>query len=100
MYVNANLSAAETYTDEIIPIVVDDWKIKSTGLMNVSISGTWAGTLSLERCFHNEETWHTVESFITNEETQVSVCESNVAYRIGFAAGAYTSGTANVRLSY
>lgn len=65
---------------------------------NVSISGTWAGTITLQRSFNGQD-WKDVATFITNAEQVGDDPEENIYYRIGFKAGEYTSGTASVRLS-
>jgi hypothetical protein len=71
---------------------------------NLSISGTWAGTLSLQRSFDNALTWLNVKTYVDTDATEVEeivdAFETGVLYRIGFDGVTHTSGTANVRLSY
>lgn len=66
---------------------------------NVSVSGTWAGTVTLQRSFDNSGTWVDVDTFSANTETSVLDPEMSIQYRIGMKNGDYTSGTVNLRLS-
>lgn len=67
---------------------------------NVSISGTWAGTLTLQRAFDGGVvTWFDVFTYTTNMQDQFEEFEPGVNYRLGFKTGEYTSGTAVVRIS-
>jgi len=98
-HVTADLTAEDTYTDPIIPVTSNDYRIKSVGTLNISIRGTWAGILAFQRKFADETTWYTVELFYGNIETRAIISEKDVSYRLGFLTGNYTSGTADVRLS-
>ncbi len=69
------------------------------GLFNVSVSGTFSGTVSLERSFDEGATWELAEDYGAETEHNVVVADNTVYWRIGFAPGDYTSGTATVRLS-
>lgn len=69
------------------------------GLFNVSVSGTFSGTVSLERSFDSGDTWELVEEYGVPTEEVVTVADNTVYWRIGFAPGDYSSGTAAVRLS-
>jgi hypothetical protein len=69
------------------------------GFMNVSISGTWAGTVTLQRRFGTTGTWTNYETFTSNYEGYFYESEGGVQYRIGIATGQFTSGTAVLRLS-
>ena len=72
--------------------------IKLKDRFNVSVSGTWVGTVSLQRSYDNA-TWMDVESYTANVETTVNEPESEIYYRLGMANGDFSSGTCNVRLS-
>ena len=85
----ASLNAADTYTGQA----------KLKGLFNVSISGTWAGTLTLQRSFDDGSTWKDVATYTASAEQVGTETESDVIYRLGFKVGDYTSGTAVVRIS-
>ncbi|NDF13334.1 MAG: hypothetical protein EB060_11040 [Proteobacteria bacterium] len=66
---------------------------------NLSVSGTWAGTVTLQRSFNNGSTWLDVYSVTANVETVVDSPETGVLWRLGIKTGNYTSGTAVCRLS-
>lgn len=85
----AALTAADAYCD---------W-VKLHGDFNISILGTWAGTVTVQRSFDGGVTPGDVEAFTANTEKVSNSFENGVMYRLGFKAGEYTSGTANVRLS-
>jgi len=87
--VEAELTAQDTYTPAISVF----------GAFNFSASGTWAGTVTIQRSFDSGATWQDVETYTANIEVPGSEPELNVVYRAGFKAGEYTSGTAVVRLS-
>jgi len=62
------------------------------GYFNYSLSGTWVGTVTLQRSF-NGTTWLDVDSHTANIETYGIEPGEKVQYRFGFKAGNYTSGT-------
>ena len=66
---------------------------------NLSISGTWSGTITLQRSFDEGVTWRDVADYTANQEDIVNSPEPGVLWRAGFKAGEYTSNTAVVRLS-
>jgi len=86
---SASLSAANTWTDPV-PIL---------GPFNLSLSGTWAGTITLQRTFDGGTTWRDVATYTANIEDAGHEPELGVLYRAGFKTGEYTSGTAIVRIS-
>lgn len=65
--------------------------------MNVSISGTFTATVTLERSFDGGSTYHTVATYTSATEARVAESEVGVLYR--FNCTAYTSGTVTYRLS-
>jgi hypothetical protein len=69
------------------------------GIFNVSVSGTWVGTVSLQRSFDAGSTWHDVNTYTANDEQVVENAEDDVLWRLGIATGNYTSGTAVCRIS-
>ena len=95
-YVTASAGQQNAWTD---PIVIMDRVHGGVGQLNVSISGTWAGTVTLQRSFNQGTTYHDVETWTSNAEEQLWDLEADVYYRIGVATGDYTSGTAVLRLS-
>lgn len=70
------------------------------GLVNLSIWGTWVGKLSLQRRFSDDEPdeWRTTDVF-TKAYEGTFVASPSADYRIGFAPGDFTSGTAHVRIA-
>ena len=75
--------------------------VKLSGYFNLSISGTWTGTITVQRSIDLGDTWHDVDTFTANtEEYGLEPEHTNVVYyRIGAKAGAFTSGSCNLRLS-
>lgn len=65
------------------------------GFYNVSIAGTWVGTVTLQRSFDNGATWLDVNSWTANIETGGFETEVGVKYQWSFTR---TSGTAVCRL--
>lgn len=85
----AALSAENTFTT---PVNV-------TGLFNLSITGIWVGTITIQRSFDSGTVWKDVNTFTANTEAMDIEPEGVVVWRAGFKTGQYTSGTANVRIS-
>jgi hypothetical protein len=86
--VEASLSAANTFSDGLYTVEA----------FNFSIKGTWAGTITAQRSLDLGVTWRDVDTFTSNIETYGFDPGPTVAYRVGFKAGDYTSGTADVRI--
>ena len=88
---SASLTAANTYTATL----------RVLGEANIWISGTWAGTITLQATYDDGATWLDVPggTYTANVVDVLYEPEVGIAYRIGFKAGAYTSGTAAVRIS-
>lgn len=112
----ADLSFSDTFSDTIRVTGVS-YTSAATGvggaivntpaadrIFNVTITGTWAGTLSLERSFEGPTSGFTVyKTFTMNQgSTDYNDGLSNniVWYRIGFGSAAWTSGTAGIALGY
>lgn len=95
---SSSIAAENTFTSAISPAR----KVGAyfpEGYLNVSISGTWSGTVTLQRSFDSGSTWVDVETFTANDEGYLYDKERGILYRIGIKTGEYTSGTAVVRLS-
>jgi hypothetical protein len=95
---SATLTANDTYTTTIRVNGVDAGRVFS-----YSITGTWTGTLTLQRSFDSETTGFTdVTTHTGNITTSYddTLDNSIVWYRIGFKAAAYGSGSAVVSLSF
>lgn len=89
-YVDESISAQNTWSDGISFAV---------GIFDLSISGTFTATITLQRSFNGGSSWHDVETFTQAVEAVVDNADNTVKWRIGVATGDYTNGTAEVRLS-
>lgn len=69
------------------------------GYFNISISGDWSGTLTVQRSFDSGSTWFDVNSWTENTEEYGFEAEAGVQYRAGCKDGEYESGTIALRLS-
>lgn len=85
----ASLTAENTWSDSL----------GLHGYFNISISGTWAGTVTVQRSFDSGTTWFDVEDFVANVEEFGYEPEDGVLYKIGIKTGNYTSGTVVLRIS-
>lgn len=90
----ASIVAQNTFTSALAPAAKG-----RSGFLNISISGTWVGTVTLQRRFTSSGTYFDVKTWTANTEKAIVDPESQVQYRIGIKTGEYTSGTADVRLS-
>jgi hypothetical protein len=84
--VTAFLSAENTFTSSIDLV----------GHFNLSISGTFVATVTVQRSFDNTN-WFDVDTFTSPIETY-GFDPSQVYYRAGIKTGAYTSGTAVISI--
>jgi|GEM_PF-2631279 len=79
------------------PVVLD------RGPATVMLSGTWAGTLTLQQrpAADDTESWHAADggnaTFATNGAHAIEV-PAGFAWRVTFASGDYTSGSADARI--
>jgi len=69
------------------------------GYFNISISGTWVGTVTAQRSFDGGSTWLDVATWTVNTEEYGFDPEREVWYRVGVKAAEYVSGSPIVRLS-
>jgi hypothetical protein len=71
------------------------------GSLNLCITGTWEGTVTLQRMFPGTAEWvDTGYTWTANDcGKRIVDTEPGVKYRLGVKTGEYTSGTVNVRLS-
>jgi len=83
---SASLTAQNTFTDSV----------KLEGYFNISISGTFAATVFVQRSIDNS-TWVDVNSFTAPFEG-TGFDPEFMWYRIGIKTGGFTSGTAVVRI--
>ncbi len=96
---SGSLSAADTYSSTVRVTGVDQGRI-----FTINVSGTWVGTLTLQRSFDSETSGFQDTAYTTTGNVTItnddSLDNSIVWYRLGFKSGAYTSGTAVISLSY
>lgn len=96
--VTAAISAEDNFTD---PIRVSG--IESQRIFQVTISGTWTATVTLQYSVGEPGNWVDVKTWTgntTNENYDDGLDNEIIYYRIGVKAGDFTSDTANVQLSY
>jgi hypothetical protein len=85
--VSASIGAQNTFTDSI----------KLSGPFDLSISGTFVGTVTVQRSYDNSS-WKDVDTFTS--PTEDYGFQPEIAwYRAGIKTGGYTSGTAVVSLA-
>ena len=82
----ASITAQNTFSDAA----------RLEGYFNLSISGTWAATVTVQRSIDNS-TWVDVDTFTTNSE-EVGFEPEFMWYRVGVKTAQFTSGTVVVRL--
>ncbi len=87
--VEASLSADNTFSSSV----------RLRGKFNLSLSGTWTATVTVQRSFDDGTIWVDVEDFTENVERVGEEPEVGVLYRFGIKLGNYTSGTVVGRLS-
>ena len=85
--VTKSVSAEDTWSD---PLEVLNG-------FDLSISGTFVGTVTVQRSFDGGSVWRDVDTFTGPIET-FGTQPSYSNYRVGIASGNYTSGTAVVTL--
>lgn len=69
------------------------------GYFNIGISGTWVGTITVQRSFDSGSTWFDVATWIANTQEYGFEAERGVQYRVGVKTGDYVSGNPVLRLS-
>ena len=70
-----------------------------TGYFNISLTGTWEATVTVQRSFDKGDTWFDVETWTENTQEYGLEPERDVCYRVGVKSGDFTSGTIYARLS-
>lgn len=90
------LSAADTYTD---PIRVTG--VSTDRAFTYTLSGTFVGTITLQRSVGDIGAWTDVNTVSLGALTYNDGFDNQIIYyRLGFKTGDYTSGTANIEVSY
>jgi hypothetical protein len=92
-----NLVAENTFTDWIKP--KNKNSKRNAGFLNLSVSGTWVGTVTVQYRYDGGGTIDLPDgAFTANTSRIIEDYENEVEYRAGFKTGDYSSGTAAVRL--
>ena len=94
--VTASVTAENNFTDSISP---NPWSGETYGYLNISVSGTWSATVTLQRSFDDGTTWLDTDTWTSNVQTSLTDYEGGVLYRIGVKTGDFSSGTVVLRLS-
>lgn len=95
--VTQNVSAQNTFTD---PILVTG--IGAARAFGIVVTGTFAGTITLQRSVGAIGAWVDVTTYTTTQSTTLTdnLDNQTIYYRIGIKTGGYTSGTAVCTLNY
>lgn len=90
-------TSATIFTDPIRVIGVEDSR-----KFTIDIAGTWVATISLQQSLGEPGTWVTVATYTGNTtiEFDDGLDNSIAYYRIGIDVGDYTSGTADLTLTF
>ena len=88
-FIVASIAAANTFSASIA----------LSGKFNFNISGTWVGTVVVQRSFNTGLSWLDVAEFTANGAYVGDEPEEGVLYRFGVKTGALTSGDVIGRLS-
>lgn len=86
--VTKSFTGTETYTQHLTP---------PPGTMDVSVTGTFVGTVVLERTLDGTN-WGICATYTTATEDVITNGSGSVPYR--FRCSAYTSGTINCAMTY
>jgi hypothetical protein len=109
---STQLSAAGQYTDSFKVTGVGEGANYNDRDWTYTVTGTWAGTLNWQRSFDGEDTGYKlfrkadgsaavdITANVANVINQDSDDNAEIWYKLGFAEGAYTSGTATVAIDY
>lgn len=90
------IAAADTYTDWVdVPV------INGNSTFNLVISGTWAGTASVQqkRSGEGDATAVTIKTYTANDAEKGDLGSGGLSVRAGFESGNYTSGTATFEIT-
>lgn len=93
----ADLAGEGQFTDYIRVVGVG-----SSRTFNITISGTWSGTVTLQRSTTEPGSWVDVQPHAANTSgTHTDGLDNQIVYyRLGIKTGDYTSGTAECDLTY
>lgn len=69
------------------------------GYFNLSVSGIWVGTVTVQRSYDSGSTWFDVDTWIANTQEYGLEPERGIQYRVGIKTDEFTSGSCVLRLS-
>lgn len=97
-FVTASIGGADQWSDSIMVTGFGAAERE----FDVVITGTWSGTVTLQRSIGVEDAWLEADTYTSNTTTSIDddLDDQTVYYRIGIDTGDYTSGTALVSLSF
>lgn len=97
--VEATLTGEDQFTDDSSMRVTGT---ESKREFNITITGTWSGTITLQRSVDEPGSWVDVREWTGNTTATENdeFDNSIIYYRIGFKTGEYTSGTATATLEF
>ncbi len=90
--VSASITAENTFTP---PLGIDH----PTRMVDVSISGTFDATVSVQRSFDGV-TWHTMEEYTAPSQRIGNEAKNGTLWRAGVLTGDFNSGTVELLLGY
>ena len=97
--ISASLAGDDTYSDAVRVFGID-----AARSFSLTITGTWVGTLTLQRSFDGPTTGFldTATTYTANDSETIPDDYDNqeVWYRIGFVGSTHTSGTAEIAIAY
>jgi hypothetical protein len=73
--------------------------IECVGYFNISISGSWEATVTVQRSFDTGSTWLDVATWTANTQEYGFEPERGVWYHAGVKAGEFSGGTVVIRIS-
>lgn len=95
--VTATVTAQNTYTSTIKP--TNHFGSPKIGHLTLSISGTFAATVTLQRSFDSGSNWVDVETYTAATEKAIIDKTDDIQYRVGVKTGEFSSGTVNLILA-
>lgn len=96
---NSSLAAGNTFSSPAIRVT----GVGNDRIFNLSITGTWVGTVTLQRSLDSESSGFTdIQTYTSNISAPYDDgLDNSIAwYRAGFKTGNYTSGTATIDFAY
>jgi hypothetical protein len=91
------ITAENQWTDPV-PLRGQD-PVLGPGYFDMSVSGVFSATVTVQRSFDGGATWGDVQAFAAPVETVGMAASIQALYRIGVKTGDFTSGTVHVLLA-